>query len=422
MEIKEWLDLSRRDVAADFARELLALANHGGGTLLFGFKEEPTGCVPAGPCPFDDNAYSQDSINNLCKRYAEPSFHCAVHRLASSLGHEHVVVEVPGGHRVPVRSRRGGPDGSRLTADQYYVRRPGPESAPVGSGQEWDTLLRRCLSAQKEDLLDSFRAIVNTLGAEEALGVLAAPTPAPLDAWRQACVSRLEELVAEELGTEAGNPYSTGAFSAAYRVLDPGPEPGPRELMKLVEEAAGHETGWPVWVVLTRADFTPYPLGGLIECWIKHSLPTDTAHADFWRISPRGEAFLLRGLQEDRSDRVEPGTVLDLTLPTWRTGECLLHAARLTTLLGGSRVEFSVEWSGLRGRELAVLASRDRFISATYTCREDRIRTVVEADAARIADTLPELVQALVAPLYASFDFFQPPSDLYAQELAQLRR
>ena len=37
VEIKSWLDLEDTAVRADLARELLALANHGGGTVLFGF-------------------------------------------------------------------------------------------------------------------------------------------------------------------------------------------------------------------------------------------------------------------------------------------------------------------------------------------------------------------------------------------------
>jgi hypothetical protein len=59
--------------------------------------DRPTGLEPSEACPYAEASYSQDAINNLCKRYTDPPFHCTVHRLTSSLGNEHVVIEVPEG-------------------------------------------------------------------------------------------------------------------------------------------------------------------------------------------------------------------------------------------------------------------------------------------------------------------------------------
>jgi hypothetical protein len=238
VEIKDWLELEKKDVAADLARELLALANHGGGMLLFGFDDTPTGHEPTGACPFSEVGYSQDAINNLCKRFAEPPFHCTVHRVTSALGNAHVVIEVPGGHRVPIRARRGGPEPSKLKANVYYVRRPGPESAPVASGQEWDTLLRRCLSAQREELLDSFRAIVSTLGVggADALGLGGVQPRPPLELWRDESRERFHELIAKELPDEQPSRYGLGTFSTAYRVVDPVTRPTLQELVAILTE------------------------------------------------------------------------------------------------------------------------------------------------------------------------------------------
>src|SRR4051794_32941030 len=72
VEIKNWVDLNNRVVAADIARGLLALANHGGGTMIIGFDETPAGCVPSGDCPHPLSTYSQDAINAICARYADP--------------------------------------------------------------------------------------------------------------------------------------------------------------------------------------------------------------------------------------------------------------------------------------------------------------------------------------------------------------
>jgi hypothetical protein len=193
-EIKDWLPLHEKISQANLSIALIALANHGGGYILFGFREDTAGWSASGRCPHPQQHYAQDAINNILKAYAEPVFACDVHHIASSGRTAHVVVRVPGGHRVPIRSKKDGPPRSRLKADVYYIRRPGPESAPPGSGREWDDLLRRCLTAQREELLASFRNIVAVIGASpmaDAIGTSA------LEAWEAASTERLDELRGE---------------------------------------------------------------------------------------------------------------------------------------------------------------------------------------------------------------------------------
>jgi predicted HTH transcriptional regulator len=38
VEVKEWLDLTDNDQRANVAKEIIALANHGGGTLWWGLQ------------------------------------------------------------------------------------------------------------------------------------------------------------------------------------------------------------------------------------------------------------------------------------------------------------------------------------------------------------------------------------------------
>jgi len=135
-EIKDWLPLQDKVARANLAIELIALAIMWWPTPLR-LSDEVAGWPPSGICPHPLQHYAQDAINNILKAYAEPPFECHVDHLAASDGNNHVVIRVPGGHRVPIRSKKSGPSGSRLKADVYYVRRPGPESAPPQSGREW---------------------------------------------------------------------------------------------------------------------------------------------------------------------------------------------------------------------------------------------------------------------------------------------
>jgi hypothetical protein len=207
-----------------------------------------------------------------------------------------------------------------------------------------------------------------------------------------------------------------GWWACSYSLSQVDRPPSLQEMAQILEEVKGHETGWPVWLSLNRDDMRPYPAGGAIECWLK-----DTPHGDFWRADPRGYLFLIRNLQEDYAfSQSSPGSAFDLTLPVWRTGECLLHASRMAARLNAETVDLSMTWSGLRGRTLLALAG-DRHLFPGRVSQEDQVETVVSVSASAIPDTLPELVKALTSRLYASFDFFDPPDEMYTTELHRLR-
>ena len=152
----------------------------------------------------------------------------------------------------------------------------------------------------------------------------------------------------------------------------------------------------------------------------------DSAHADFWRASPDGRLFLLRGFGED-SERAgfEPGKTFDIVIPTWRLGEGLSHASKLASLLAPDRTDLRVliraRWYGLRGRRLVSL-DPNRMIFGDSVSRQDEYTIETTIDIARIADNLPEIIYPLIAPLYEGFGFFQLPLSLPSEEIARMRR
>ncbi len=162
VELKGWLNIAAdAEHKATLAKALIALANHGGGYVVIDFVETDEGVVPAEPRPANLATYTPDTVNSVVNRFAEPPFHCDVRVVTSpETGLDHPVVSVPGGHRVPIRSKRSGPDGRIIQADRYYIRRPGPCSEPPQSGLEWDALIGRCIGNAREDLLDRFRVIM----------------------------------------------------------------------------------------------------------------------------------------------------------------------------------------------------------------------------------------------------------------------
>ena len=151
VEYKEWLDFTTKPHRAKLAKELIALANHGGGHVVLGFEDGTMQPVPR-PAPYE--MPSTDDVNGIVAAYADPPFHCRVREVRG-----HVVISVPAGATVPIRSKRGS-ENNEIVADLYYVRRPGPNSEPPRSGLEWDELMRRCIANRDQELEALVRRIL----------------------------------------------------------------------------------------------------------------------------------------------------------------------------------------------------------------------------------------------------------------------
>lgn len=425
VEAKGWLDLvGSNEHKATLAKALLALANHGGGFVLIGFDETDTGLVPAPGRPATLDAYTQDQVNGIVQSYAEPPFHCAVHHVAGAAGAVHPIIAVPGGHRVPIRARRGGPGNTTVQMHAIYIRRPGPQSEVPQSGAEWDALLGRCLAARRDELLSNMRDLL--------LGAVPQAPSAPaegerLGRWTEACLARWGDLVA---GLPAGDPRRCprGRYWLAYQLRGDFQRLPLPEFRDTLARSTARHTGWSPWWVPTRPGIEPYVRDGAVECWLGRDGDrlTDAAHADFWRVSPDGLGFLLRGYEEDSPEITnrgfQPGRAFDLTLPIWRVGEALLNAGHLAINLGGegSTMAFRARYEGLTGRELTVIA-RDRLWFEGRLSHEDAVSLETTVPVASISPNLVEVVHPLLSPLYALFGFFELPVDLVRGELTRLR-
>lgn len=138
-EVKNWLNLAESsNDKATFAKAVIALANHGGGFIVFGLVEAPPAFVEAAGRPLTLDWYCQDLINGIVLNYCDPSLDCQVHFVAAPGGGLHPIVTVPGGYRVPVRARRASPDGKTVQNHSIYMRKPGPRSEAPQTAQEWD--------------------------------------------------------------------------------------------------------------------------------------------------------------------------------------------------------------------------------------------------------------------------------------------
>jgi len=148
-----------------------------------------------------------------------------------------------------------------------------------------------------------------------------------------------------------------------------------------------------------------------------------SAHCDYWCAHPAGIFFLLRGYDEDSVDGVEPGSLIDITMPIWRVGETLLYASRIGRMYADNpRISVRCRFRGLNNRRLgAVDRMRHFFVNDTRICHDAEVSLSSEATAAEMDDNLIEILHPLLGPLYERFSFFELPLDLVRTEIGRMR-
>jgi hypothetical protein len=262
VEYKCWLDLRGDDEhKALLAKAAIALANEGGGVIVIGLREERPNLISE-PRPAEIAAYDTDLINSIIRRFASPSFHCTLTMLPHPrTGHEHAVVQVPGGFGAPVMSKSG-TAGNTIRPHLCYIRKPGPESAPPENHADWERLLARCLRNRREDMLDAIRSIV--LGAAPAAP--AAPSAAESQDAFAATARAAWETRIKDLPSDAPARCPLGGYELDYSLLGDFPRPSLIDLLDKLRLAVAHRRGWPEFWVPTRAEIQPVPIDNTIQC------------------------------------------------------------------------------------------------------------------------------------------------------------
>jgi len=426
IEAKGWLDMDDVESKGTIAKALIALENHGGGFLVIGFTEDSTGVLsPGRGRPQSLNQFGTDEVNAIINKYAEPPFHAHVtFQRHPKSGEEFPVIRAPGSSKVPVRSCSETPKGA-IKNKVYYVRRPGPASEAPLDGHEWDALIRRCVMNQRGEIVEILRSFIPT----PAQGNLAAIVDES-EALNQFSSDSFARWAKINKGLEADHPakIKQGFFSFACRIIGKNKGLNLGEILTVIQGLRRY-TGWPIFVALHQPESKPYLKDGALEATLTHIKHPDLAHADFWRVSPDGYFYLLRGYQEDCLETLaenhkvrSPGTGIDLTVPVWRVAEFLLRSEELARSMyeDGFTMLVRCQWEGLEGRELFVFNSR-RILFDNHRCEALNVITEGRFTQDAIENLLPEVVKKLTNSLYEHFDFFEPPEKFFDEEITLMR-
>lgn len=423
VEIKNWLDLDDKDHRASLAKEIIALANHGGGFIVVGLSETAEGKYPPDVGrPPSLAAWSQDNIqSSVVSRYIDPPIQCWVHYIPHpDTQLDHPIIVVPGGQRVPVRARAGSPDNKKLMVGRVYIRRPKPSSEEPQTTAEWDELLERCLRNRQAELLAGIRDL---LAGAVPTAAVASPPKDGLREFIDAGRAEWHSLV-DPLPKDAPGRFPFGHYEAAIGIEGDFKELPPREFKELLSRSIRNHSGWPPFLFIDRPPHPPSLVNDAIQSWLgvneDGSYPPPS-HADFWRISPKGLLFTKRGfLEDDQRKGLKPGSAFNITTPIWRVGEVILEATYVARALGaeGGNLVANFMWTGLKGRELVSMDGPS--LSLPRFSHQDTVECKQTVSVAAIPAALPEAVHAILDPLYQYFDFFVLPRRLVEVELQKL--
>ena len=420
IECKGWLDLADNLQRAKIARHLAALANHGGGYLLLGFSDDLT---PDQHRPTDVRIYNRDVFSDIVRRYLTPRFQCEVTQVTAANGDDFPIVRVPGHGSVPIavkadgpKGRSGGPQGIR--AGVYYIRKPGPESAPIIGAEEWAPLIRRCVLNDRDGLLRDF----STLMHQRDQSILDGGRQ--LAKWHRKGELRFLELLPDDIASRWPVSINENRYQLSYLISAEEEEAlQVGELARILEEInvevrATVWTGWSMFYPFTRPDIAPklYPEnvdgtgGDVLECNLLVDGEFDISLPDYWRLAPDGRVTLVRAYREDRA---RSATSLQRTSGAWlspetvvrETTELVTHARLLARYFEEpTRISFRCTWLGLRGRQFA------DFDPAIYwgqghIASADRRTTEGEWPVAMMAASWSRIVSELCSPVLNLFGF-----------------
>lgn len=218
------------------------------------------------------------------------------------------------------------------------------------------------------------------------------------------------EAVNERNLTPEQAKLTKGAGWSAALIIDP-PRAGSvpdQHFLRTALAANPQLTGWPIWLDsrgFSDAESRPKVVA---KGWQTSIISTMgwSKHADFMRLDPKGEFYLWSPLQDDVTDRVEPGTALDGILVILRVAEVIAVGLSMSKALGwqsDASLGFAFQWVGLKGRELASWANPLASIMPWHRAEDYAVDTFVSVPLDTPLSAIASFVELATRDLFVAF-------------------
>lgn len=424
-ELKRWLDPSKPGDQAKIVKAVLALRNRNGGHLLIGFDDKTHEPDPAVPSDMR-RTFNNDRIQQLVSNYSSEPFGIEL-AFVEHDNHEHPVIVVPAGVRVPVAIRKplreSGKDLLKVGEVPFRtLRANGSYSTAAAAQSDWRDLLEICFENREADIGRFLRRHIGGLISALAGTSRAEPDSNSVRERAQSLLARgfaRYRQVKDRRGVAAGpeeQAIKWGKWEVAA-VIDP-PVQGrvaDENLYGLLVGSNPQYTEWPSWPD-TRAFSDDYARPNTREGgWesfvlsIGSAMPWD--FLTFYRLEPDGQLYQIRALDDDALARArsgKPGSSLDPGLIVTQVTESIAVVLRFAIALGcnteAARVGFAFRWRGLSGRNLFAWSSHIRMPPAHYVANDDEaegfILVPVGTSEAALAPYVEEAVKSVLAKFH----------------------
>ncbi|MDP8255653.1 MAG: hypothetical protein P9M14_07890 [Candidatus Alcyoniella australis] len=416
VEIKTFLNPKKKANHAIIAKAVAALANGGGGIIIIGFIQndsryrEENSSAETKP-----SVWNQTELNRALGNFLEPNIETRLTFLSGKIS-DHPCLLVPSHGSTPIIFKR---DFDAFTRGTIFIRRPGPESAPISSYEEWRELIERCTVNDRERLASIIRRIL-------------IPTEQPTTSQEIEnsfqkklvdCDHSYEKLIKEhksDIPKDIQRSFIlNGRRTVAFQVFPPKRAGDLNDLRNALLEAVGRETGWPHGRFPSPPD-EPKVINGGIESFKVTTLRSFPSHTniDFWQARPSGFFYATRVYEEDRELRRQQKCLI-WNLPIWRLGEAILHAVRFANAYSPKfdTITGYVRFDDLAGRILACDSQGLRSDAEDHGCNTMKWHRYFSIPSGFSTENLPDLLREILKDFYAHFDFFNVSLDEYEQEI-----
>jgi len=418
VELKEWIDLTDGVARAKIARHVAALANHGGGYVVFGFCDD--GAV-AGNRPVDLAEYNRDTFAGIIKKYLAPTFHCDVLTVSASTGESYPIIRVPSHTSAPICAKASGPQDKNnrpqgIVQGTYYLRQPGPESAPITTPDQWQIVIRRCVLAERDFIVEALSDIAGSTGRSKK------DNANVLSQFHRDSRERFRHLAQRSTKLVWSPALAQNFYVLSYRIVSTEEtEISADKFIPLLNRVnvALHDivnTGWSMFYPFTRPEISPRVEPEMIDgqdtdvyvaSLINDQMTTSTM-PDYWRMTRTGMASLARGYREDRGREPDiAGTRFAPYILIREITELLGHAIIMAQDFPHTyRIEFVGSWTGLSGR---TLEGRDQTTWDYYeqTAKSDSRTTTGAWPINALRGSWVEIVTELANRILILFDKYQ---------------
>jgi hypothetical protein len=357
-------------------------------------------------------------------------------------GKEYPVIKIPDGVLWPVAAKADLMDSDNtkrlVRYGEIYFRTLSangtPSTAPARP-EDWREIVDICFDNREKDfgrLLRRYLGGRDTTALMEFLQRGGVPSPRP---FRQRAIELLDEgekrfrqAISERKLTSEEKAIAVGASFSASLVVDP-PRAGAlpeRVFMTTIGSSNPQYTGWPAWLdssQFSNPSSRPKVKDNAWEALIV-SPSGWSKHVDFLRFDPKGEFYHWRNLQDDLSNRVEPGTALDPIIVIIRVAEHIAAGLAIVKALGWNpeetRLGFAFRWTKLRGRELNPWANPGVIISSIDVAEDDEVTSFVELPLETSPTAIAPAIEQVVRELFVVFGGYRIPTNAIEQWVSRL--